>query len=141
MSDPAGPEALTSEQVLAAGYQAFNERDTERLLELMVDDFVWHEADEVPGRKVCHSATEFAAYVAGFDRLWDDFGFEIEELRPGAGRNTIVARVHGRGRGKASPQQFELTIHHVWRFRGGRVARMDAFLTAGDAAEAAGLES
>jgi ketosteroid isomerase-like protein len=131
---------MTNEEVLAEGYAAFNRRDTVRLRELMVDDFVWHEADEVPGRKVCHSAEEFASYVAGFERLWAEFDFEVAELTP-AGDDGMVARVRGRGRGKASPHPFELTIHHVWRFRDGRVARMDAFLSEQDAHDAAGLSS
>jgi ketosteroid isomerase-like protein len=129
---------MTNEEVLAEGYDAFNRRDSARLRELMVEDFQWNEADEVPGRKVCRSAEEFVAYMEGFDRLWDDFSFEVEKLVPGAG-GAIVARVRGRGKGRASPDEFELTIHHVWRFSEGRVARMDAFLDPGDAADAAGI--
>jgi ketosteroid isomerase-like protein len=137
VSEPGGSETLTHERVLAEGYDAFNRRDTARLRELMVADFQWHEAAEVPGRKVCRSADEFAAYIEGFERLWDEFSFELLELAPGAG-DTLLATVRGRGRGKASPDAFELTIHHVWRFREGRVARMDAFLDPIDAADAAG---
>jgi ketosteroid isomerase-like protein len=136
VSDPGGAEALTHEEVLAEGYAAFNRRDAARLRELMVDDFHWHEADEVPGRKVCNSANEFAAYMQGFDQLWDEFSFELEALEAGAG-DTILARVRGRGKGRASPHEFELTIHHVWRFREGKVARMDAYLDPRDAADAA----
>jgi len=136
VSAPGGEEALTHEELLSEGYAAFNRRDAARLRELMVDDFQWHEADEVPGRKICRSADEFAAYMGSFDRLWDEFSFEIEALEPGAG-DTMLARVRGRGKGRASPHEFELTIHHVWRFRDGRVARMDAFLDPRDAADAA----
>src|SRR5687767_14478121 len=71
VSDPA-----THEELLAAGYDAFNRRDSARLRELMVEDFQWNEAPEVPGRKVCASADEFAAYMEGFDRLWEEFAFE-----------------------------------------------------------------
>ena len=138
MSEPGGSEALTHEEVLTQGYDAFNRRETARLRELMVAEFEWHEAEEVPGRKVCRSAEEFAEYIEGFQRLWDEFSFELEGMRRGAG-DTILATVRGRGRGKASPDLFELTIHHVWRFREGRVARMDAFLDAHEAADAAGL--
>jgi ketosteroid isomerase-like protein len=138
VSDPSLPETLTHEQVLAEGYDAFNRRDIDRLRELMVADFQWHEAREVPGRKVCHSADEFAAYTEGFDRLWDEFSFELMDLEPGAG-DALIARVRGHGKGKASTHEFELTIHHVWRFRDGRVARMDAFLDRRDAMDAAGL--
>jgi ketosteroid isomerase-like protein len=140
VSETGDPSARANEKVLAEGYDAFNRRDGERLRELMVEDFHWNEAEEVPGRKVCRSAEEFAAYMEGFGRLWDEFSFEVEELTHGTG-DAIVARVRGRGRGRASPDAFELTIHHVWRFREGHVARMDAFLDADDAADAAGLGS
>ncbi len=138
MSEPGGSETLTHDELLAAGYDAFNRRDSARLRELMVEDFQWNEAEEVPGRKVCRSAEEFVAYMEGFDRLWDEFSFELVDLTPGAG-DTLLATVRGRGRGKASPDAFELTIHHVWRFRDGCVARMDAFLDERDAADAAGV--
>lgn len=138
MADPGGSDPLSHEQLLVEGYDAFNRRDTHRLRELMVADFHWTEAAEVPGRKVSRSADEFATYIEGFDRLWDEFSFELLNLEPGAG-DALIARVRGRGRGKASAHEFELTIHHVWRFREGRVARMDAFLDRRDAMDAAGL--
>lgn len=136
MSDAPPPESLTPEDLLAAGYDAFNRRDAVRLRELMVDDFQWIEAEQVPGPKGCHSADAFGAYMESFDRLWDEFTFEPLELDPTDG-GAIVVRVRGEGRGKASGEPFELVIHHVWRFRDGRVARMDAFLDSTDAAVAA----
>ncbi len=138
MSDAGEPQTLTHEQLLREGYDAFNRRDAARLRELMVEDFKWNEAAEVPGRKVCRSADEFAAYMEGFDRLWDEFSFELLDLEPGV-KEALIAQVRGRGKGKASTHEFELTIHHVWRFREGRVARMDAFLDRRDAMDAAGM--
>jgi ketosteroid isomerase-like protein len=138
MGEGVAPENMSAAELLKSGYDAFNRRDADQLRELLVEDFVWHEADEVPGRKVCNSADEFAAYMNGFERLWDEFSFELLDLEPGSG-STLLARVRGRGRGKASGDEFELTIHHVWRFREGRVARMDAYLDEGPAREAAGL--
>ena len=138
VSDPGGPENLSHEQLLSEGYTAFNRRDSERLRQLMVADFQWNEAAEVPGRKVCRSADEFVGYMEGFDQLWDEFAFDLLDLEPGSG-DALIARVRGYGKGKASTHEFELTIHHVWRFRDNRVARMDAFLDRRDAMDAAGL--
>lgn len=135
---PDKTEALTHEKLLAAGYDAFNRRDSERLRELMVPEFEWHEAEEVPGRKICRSADEFLAYMEGFDRLWEEFSFKLLDLTPGRS-GAIVATVRGRGRGKATEDDFELEISHVWRFRDGHVARMDAFLDRRDALDAAGV--
>jgi len=138
VSDPGGPHAASLTEALRGGYEAFNRRDSRHLRELMVDDFQWNESEQVPGRKVCRSAEEFLAYMEGFDQLWDEFAFEPLEFRV-ASEDTVVAAVRGMGRGKASGVPFDLTIHHVWRFRGGRVARMDAFLDAREAADEAGL--
>lgn len=126
----------TAAEILTAGYLAFNSRDKQRLRELLTDDFRWNEAEEVPGRKVCTSAAEFLEYLDGFDLLWEDFSFEPIELTA-TESGAIVAKVRGLGRGKASGQQAELLIHHVWRLRGARVARMDAFLDEREAADAA----
>ena len=138
MSAHGGNDAAAHEELLKSGYEAFNRRDSEALRDLMVPDFVWNEADEVPGRKICRSADEFAAYMEGFERLWDEFSFEPLDLRPGSG-GTMLATVRGRGRGKASGDEFDLTIHHVWRFREGHVARMDAYLDEAAARRAVGL--
>lgn len=122
--------------LLRAGYEAFNRRDSARLRELMVDDFHWNEAAEVPGRKECASAEEFLAYMEGFDLMWDEFAFELLDLRRAAS-DVVIATVLGTGRGRASGAGVELTIRHVWRFRDGRVARMDAFLDEHAAEDAA----
>lgn len=135
MSDLDTPKR-TAIEVLEAGYDAFNRRDTGRLRQLLTDDFQWNEAEGVPGRKVCDSADEFLAYIDGFDQLWEDFSFEPLRIEPSAG-GAFVVKVRGVGRGKASGHQAELLIHHVWRLRGGRVERMDAFLDEHEAADAA----
>jgi len=138
VSDAALPESLSPADLLTAGYDAFNRRDAAHLRGLMVDDFQWNEAEAVPGLKGCQSADEFGAYMEGFDRLWDEFTFEPLEMILSDG-GAMVVRIRGRGRGKASGEVFELVIHHVWRFRDGRVARMDAFLDRREAAAAAEL--
>jgi ketosteroid isomerase-like protein len=130
------PGEPSASSVLTAGYAAFNRRDADALRDLMVDDFRWNESEEVPGRKECKSAEEFAAYMMGFDLLWDEFSFEPVELRNISG-DTTVARVLGRGRGKASRDEVVIEISHVWRFRDGKVARMDAFLDPDQALDAA----
>ncbi len=124
------------EATLSVGYAAFNLRDAEQLRELMVGDFIWNEAEGVPGRKQCESADEFTEYMMGFDLLWEEFSFEPVLLKP-AGDDTVVAHVTGHGRGRSGGKPIEIEIHHVWRFREGKVARMDAYLDPRDAAEAA----
>ena len=121
--------------ILDRGYAAFNRGDHDTLFELMEPDFVWHEALEVPGRKAAIGRDEFAGYMRGFERMWEDFGFEILEVDE-VSDELALARMRAHGRGRASGEQMELEIFHLWRFRNGRVARMDAFLDEGAARDA-----
>lgn len=119
------------------GYAAFNRRDREAVLAMITDDFSWHEAPEVPGPQTAGSREEFARYLESFDALWDELRFDVRELREGDDR--IYARVLLRGRGRASGDELELEIHHVWTLRGDSFAEMRAYLDRAQALEAAGL--
>ncbi len=130
---------MSAEEILRRGYDAFNRGDVDALSEIMAPEFVWHEAPEVPGPKATVGRDEFAGYVRSFDRLWERFSFEIAELEE-TPDGVALARVHARGRGREGGAEVDLEIFHVWRLRGDRVVRMDAFLDPRSAREAAGLE-
>jgi uncharacterized protein len=130
---------VSAGEILRRGYDAFNRGDVDAMTEIMEPDFVWHEAPEVPGPKATIGREEFAGYVRSFDRLWEEFSFEVTELEEGSGE-MMLARVRGQGRGREAGTEIDLEIFHVWRLRGERVARMDAFLDERSAREAAGLE-
>jgi ketosteroid isomerase-like protein len=121
-----------------AGYQNFNREEFDELLARMTEDFAWHEAPEIPGRKSCANREEFARYMRGFDQLWEEFGFEPLELIESPD-DALYVRVRLHGRGKASANDMELEIHHVWRLRDGLFASMHAYLDEGEARAAAGL--
>jgi ketosteroid isomerase-like protein len=132
---------VTPEEILRRGYEAFNRGDAEVLYAMMEPDFVWHEAPEVPGPKEAIGREEFAGYLRGFDRLWDEFSFElVEVVEPEREDEPVLARVRGRGRGRGGGAEVELEIFHVWKLHGDCVARMDAFLDERAARDAAGLE-
>lgn len=122
-----------------AGYDDFNQRDFEALLARMTEDFSWHEAPEIPGPQSVRSRAEFARYLRSFEQLWDEFRFELLETTEAEGGD-LYARVTLHGRGKASANDIELEIHHVWHVRDGLFASMRAYLDEGEAREAAGLE-
>jgi ketosteroid isomerase-like protein len=125
------------------GYGEFNARDFDALFARLTPDFIWNEAAEIPGPKSSVTRDEFVRFMRGFDRLWDEFVFDPVELSEGgtdlAGEEIVYAKVRARGRGRASEELVEFDIHHVWRLRGGRFARMDAYLDEGEALDAAGL--
>lgn len=124
-------------ETIRAGYDAFNAGDVERLAQLALPEFEWHEAREVPGRRVCRNRDEFVDYLRGYALLWERFSFE--PLRFEGDGGVLLAEVTARGRGRASGEEVELRVFHVWRVRGGRAARMDAFFDEREAREAAGL--
>jgi ketosteroid isomerase-like protein len=127
------------------GYGEFNARDFDALVARLTPDFVWNEASEIPGPKSSVTRDEFVRFMRGFDRLWNEFRFEpltLSEGRPdGDGDEVVYVKVRAHGRGKASEEEVEFDIHHVWRLRNGLFARMDAYLDEGEALEAAGLIS
>ncbi|HEX2129743.1 MAG TPA: nuclear transport factor 2 family protein [Solirubrobacterales bacterium] len=124
------------------GYGEFNDRDVDALYARLVPDFQWNEAAEIPGPKSCATRDEFIRYMRGFDLLWEEFAFEPIELTEGSpddGYDVVYAKMMLRGRGKASEEDVEILIHHVWRLRDGLFVRMDAYLDEHDARRAAGL--
>jgi ketosteroid isomerase-like protein len=125
-------------QYTRAGYEAFNAGDVETLERMLDPRFEWHEAAEIPGVKSATGRDEFVRFMRGFDRLWDEFGFEPLELRPN-GDELVYVRAQAHGRGKASAELVEFEIHHVWRLEHGLFVRMDAYLEADEARAAAGL--
>ena len=130
-------------ETIRTGYGEFNARDFDALMARLTPDFVWNEAAEIPGPKSSVDREEFVRFMRGFDRLWEEFGFEPVELleggSDGAGEQTVYVKVRAHGRGKASSEQVEFEIHHVWRLREGLFARMDAYLDEAEAREAARL--
>jgi ketosteroid isomerase-like protein len=120
-----------------AGYEDFNSQSFDALLRRLTDDFSWHEAPEIPGPKAVDSRAEFARYLRGFDQLWDEFRFDVREIREAG--DTLYVRVLLRGRGRASAHDLELEIHHVWQVRDGLFAGMRAYMDRGEALAAAGL--
>jgi ketosteroid isomerase-like protein len=124
---------------LTGGYEAFNRGDWDHLERMMVPEFVWNEADEVPGRKLCESRAEFEEYMRGFDRLWESFKFEPMGFQE-ADDDLVIATVRGHGIGRASGAPVDLVIHHVWQVTDGMVVRMDAFLDEREARDHAGLD-
>ncbi len=119
------------------GYEAFNEGDADTLVAMLTPDFEWHEAAEIPGPKSATSRDDFVHFMRGFERLWEGFRFEPLEITESGDR--IYARMRATGRGRASEEQIDFVIHHVWQIREGSFARMDAYLDEVDAKAAAGI--
>lgn len=121
------------------GYDEFNAGDVEALGRRLAPHFEWHEAGEIAGPKSYASRDDFLRFVRGFDLLWEEFRFEPVDLVASAEGAVLYARVRARGRGKASAEEVDFIIHHVWRLSDGVFVRMDAYLDEAEARSAAGI--
>jgi ketosteroid isomerase-like protein len=81
-----------------------------------------------------HGAREF---LQDLDENFAELRIEISEIRDLGER--IVAIGHARGRGKQSGAEVDSSIGYVVEFKNGKVIRMDDYLDAAEALEAAGL--
>ena len=68
---------------------------------------------------------------------WERYTIEAEDFR--ATGDTVLARIHQRGKGKASGVDTDLRSYMVFTFRGRKIVRIDNVLDEADALEAAGL--
>jgi ketosteroid isomerase-like protein len=67
---------------------------------------------------------------------WDDYEIELLDLSEVG--ESVVAKLHQRGRGKGSGVAMAGDVWFVWRVRAGKVARWQMFSSEGEALEAAG---
>jgi ketosteroid isomerase-like protein len=76
-------------------------------------------------------------YYARWASAWADWDWRIEEAREHG--DLVVTRTWLTGRGRGSGLVLDMRIGQVWKFRGGKVVRYEAYPTWQEALEAAGL--
>ncbi len=117
---------------LRAGFDAYNDGDFERMLEL------WEEDVEVAGRLVSGKPSRGKEAA----RSWlvpeaIDQRFEPIEFRDYRGRVLVTCDWHVHGRGSGADVDTRLCM--LFTMRAGKVARMEVFADEQTALEAAGL--
>jgi ketosteroid isomerase-like protein len=107
---------------------------------LATPDFIWDMScyDGWPQQQVYKGVHGAERFFAEWGSAWDDWEFEIEELRDVGDK--VVATVHQRGRFKMSGVLLEGSMVQVWTFRDGKEARMDIYSDPREALKAVGLE-
>ena len=134
MSGVVDPEL---EHRIRDAYQAFADAETARLGEIFHEDAQYINPPEAvePGIR-----TGLAEIAAVWESVYNTFEFhavEIDEIAEGSEAVLVIARYSGRGRGSGAPVEFP--VHHVLRFRGDRVERMEWYVGRDEAAAAAGV--
>ena len=125
--DPSGSriDALDPE-TLAVVYESFH------------PEIEVHEDPRFPEAGVYRGVEEASRYFANFTESFDEFSFELEELRE-LSEDRVLALFRLRARGKDSGVEVEEQPGWILTVQDGKTRRIDAFLDRADAFAAAGL--
>jgi uncharacterized protein len=126
-------------EVVRWGYEAWNRRDFDRLLELADPEIEWSFAGVRPpgADAVYHGHEGVRRFWDTFIEPWEQITVEIEELRDSGDIVAAIVRFRAVGR---DGLRVDAPFAHVFTFRGSRVVRFEAFADRKEAFEAAGLE-
>jgi ketosteroid isomerase-like protein len=86
---------------------------------------------------VYHGADGVRDYMRRFLANWAHYTIEADQLEVVG--DTVLARIHQHGKGKASGLETDMRSYMLFTFRGKRVVRIESELDESKALEAAGL--
>jgi len=78
------------------------------------------------------------AFIAAWLEPFDDFEFEVEEVRD-AGGDKVLAVIRQGGRSKVGGVPVEMHFAQVMTYRDGKQARVEMYATPAEGLEAAGM--
>ncbi len=134
MTETDDPQGLYREAI-----DAWNRRDLVSILERTTPDFEFHTAQLFPGTEPIYRGRE------GMVEFWTEFveapwallRIDVEEMLA-AGANRVLALLTMTGIERGSTTEVTLQYAHLATFRGGRVARLEAFTDWEQARDAVG---
>ena len=122
-------------ELVRGGFDAFQEGDLHRMLDLMADDLVTYRAD--PDGATYHGKEGFLQATADWTEEFSEWSVTPEEFIDAGDR--VLVRVRQMARGEASGIPVEGPFWFVLEMRGTRVAKVSFYIRRGEALEAAGL--
>lgn len=121
------------------GYEAFERRDFPVLVELLTEDFELdlsgYPIPDFPARGI--GAEIFMSFLATYLSGLEDYTIQITRIVEAG--DEIVVLFHDSARMPDSEAIVERDPAHVWTLRGGKLHRLRAFTSHGEALEAVGL--
>src|SRR3954451_2685734 len=96
---------------------AFAERNVEKVLDEVDENFVWHQRPEWPGRSL-YRIEDLPQLWADIDDTYADFRLVPEHFAP-LGEYVLV-HVRTSARMRATDARVEGTLCHVWHVRDGK---------------------
>jgi ketosteroid isomerase-like protein len=122
-------------ELVRGGFDAFQQGDLSRMLDLMADDLVTYRSD--PDGATYHGKEGFLRATADWTEDFSEWSVIPEEFI-GAGDGVLV-RVRQFARGQASGIPIEGEFWFVFEMRGRKVAKLSFYARRGEALEAVGL--
>lgn len=123
---------------LRAAYRAFRKRGAEGLMPYLDEGVVIDEAPEFPDTGTFHGHEGARKLVALFTETLEDFRMEPREFVQGSDDRVLISLdISGTARASGVPVQIQ--SFHVHTLQDHRIVRMQVFLNADDARNAAGL--
>jgi ketosteroid isomerase-like protein len=125
-------------EVIRDSVAAMNEGDFERALGHLADDVVFEAPAGIRGGTF-RGRDAVSEWFADWFRIFDwNVHSDIREIAE-IGDDGVLVVADSRGRGRGSGVDVEETFAFLYRFREGKITRMDGYLSREEALEAAGL--
>jgi ketosteroid isomerase-like protein len=115
-------------QTAKEGYAAFGRGDVPAILELLTDDIEWIEpgpADVLPAAGTYRGKEEVAGFFATLGETTEFHKFEPHEFI--AQGDHLVVLIHFESTVKRTGRKVTGHEAQVWTFKGGKLARFEAF--------------
>ncbi len=109
----------------------------EDLFSILDENVEWDYVGAFPEIQTAHGPAEVREFLREWSDAFDDFSFQAEEMVDAG--DSVVVRVHQRGRGKETGAQVESDAWQVFALRNGKIVHCRGYETKAQALEAAGL--
>jgi len=110
-------------EIAKRGYEAFNRRDFDALLELFHPDLEWHQFTDFPDRAVYRGREEVIERFLKGQLLeqFGDFTVKVDEYVDAGDHVGVIGEIIGHG--TASGAAFRLRIMNINEYGGGQLVR------------------
>jgi ketosteroid isomerase-like protein len=115
-------------EIVRRGYAAFAEKGVEGVIPFFTDDAVIYSIPEWPDDPEYHGHDGLRKLTRQWTENFDDFGFDLHELRDGGDAVVALHELTGETKGSAIPMKMQIGAVFSG-FRDGRIARQDLFST------------
>ena len=124
-------------EVVRGAFQVLAAEGMDAALTSFAPDCVWYTSDRFPDAPAFHGHDGMRKLRGSFTEVFDDWRFEVDDIRDAQDR--VVALIHMVGELKGSASSVNQPMGLVVDFRGGKIGDVRAFATWAEALESAGL--